>query len=117
MIRYKLHSAYDWLGTEPLDCDATSFEALHDGFALQKKAMDLIGGGKDESCLNPLHDGCAALLLALTALDESVCSRSYAGAGCDLRKEASRQGLHENQKCCRRIREEYRRGSFINASI
>lgn len=53
MIRSTLRSAYDWLGTEPLNYDATSFEAMRDGLALQKEAMDLIAGGEDESCLYP----------------------------------------------------------------
>ena len=92
-IRHTLRSAYHRLGTLPLGDDAPSKEALRDGLALQEKTMNLMGGGEDESCLYPFHDGRAAVLLALAAMDESYTPAAMRALDTIHEKKLLKKGL------------------------
>jgi tetratricopeptide (TPR) repeat protein len=71
VIRHTLRGAYHRLGCAVLDAPPPTLAALREGLALQKKAMILVGPCEDKSCIYPFYDGHAALLLALTAHDQS----------------------------------------------
>ena len=52
-----------------------------------------MGGGEDESYLSPFHDGRAALLLALAAMDESYTPAAMQALDTIHKKKLLKKGL------------------------